>query len=137
MMTSFLSGQTVEFLQGVAGANRKGISARKPVLKLGTIGSGQLPNGGTVAIAVYDKPAGRKASASAKRRKLGATKVALAKGQSKKLSVKLNKRGKSLLRKKGRVKLTVQMLLRDAATGAMAQHSRTLTFKVKKTSKRG
>lgn len=131
-MTTLLSNETVEFLRDVSKLNRKGIDARKPVLSIGTVGAEQLPNGGTAKFGVYDKPAARKAAASARRKSLGSTRVTLAKGQKKAVKIKLNAKGKSLLRKKGKVKLTVDATFTDALTGATVKKSRTYTFKVKK-----
>lgn len=135
-MVAFLSGEAAAFLQGVAKANKKGISAARPVLSLGTLGPDQLPNGGTGRFDVYDKPSGRAAAASAKRKKLGSTTVTLAKGARKAVQVKLNAKGKALLRKKGKVKLTIDAALADALTGAKAATSRTYTFKVAKKKRR-
>jgi hypothetical protein len=103
---------------------------------LGTLGPDTLPNGGTGAFNVYDKaPKLARAAAVKKPKLLGSTKVTIAKGQSKKVTVKLNKKGKALLKKKGKVKLTVQATLTDALTGASVKQVKTYTFKVKK--KRG
>lgn len=135
-MTTFLTSETVEFLQLVARANKKGLDARRAVLSLGVLGADQLPNGGTGQFRVYDKPAAKLARAAAakkkKRKLLGATKVTIAKGQSKKVQVKLNRKGKSLLKKKGKVKLSLDATLTDALTGASVTQSKTYTFKVKK-----
>ena len=133
-MVTFLTNETAEFLQLVAGQNKKGIDAAKAILALGTLGPDQLPNGGTGDFKVYDK-AGKKLvarAAAAKRKMLGSTKVTLVKGQSKKVQVKLNKKGKALLKKKGKVKLTVDATLTDALTGAQVTQSKSYTFKVKK-----
>ena len=132
-MVAFLSKETVEFLQAVAGANKKGIDAAKAILVLGTLGPDQLPNGGTGKFDVFDKAPKLARTAAAKKPKLlGTTKVTLAKGESKKVQVKLNKKGKALLKKKGKVKLTVQATLTDALTGAQAKQAKSYTFKVKK-----
>jgi hypothetical protein len=132
-MTSLLSAGTLKFLQAIGGLNKKGLDAKKPVLNLGELGAKQLPNGGTGQFDVYDKPGAKTArAAAAKRKKLGSTKVTVAKGQKKKVVVKLNARGKALLKKKGKAKLTVEATLTDAATGAKVTRAATITVKVKK-----
>ena len=136
-MAAFLSNETAEFLQLVSGLNKKGVDAAKAVLVLGTLGPDTLPNGGTGKFEVFDKaPKLARAAAAKKPKLLGTTTVTVAKGESKKVTVKLNKKGKALLKKKGKVKLTVKATLTDALTGAQATQVKSYTFKVKKKKKR-
>lgn len=137
-MRTFLGAAAGRLLQRIGALNKNGLELKKPGLILGELGPEQLPNGGTGQFGVYDKPGGAKLAraAAAKRKKLGSTKVTLAKGQKKKVTVKLNAKGKSLLKKKRKVKLTVDATLTDALTGATVTRSKTYTFKVKKAKKK-
>lgn len=138
-MQQFLRTSAVQLLQQIARSNKKGIDLSKLILVIGQLDAKVLPNGGSYQFGVFDKPGatGLKArAATAKRKLLGSVKGTLAKGQSKKVQVKLNKKGKALLKKKGKVKLTVDATLTDALTGAKVTQSKTYTFKVAKKKKR-
>jgi hypothetical protein len=138
-MATFLNKALVTFLTELEGLF-KALDQQNPSVTIGTLDATELPNGGKGKFTAHDKPAsGGKVvarAAAAKRKLLGSTTVTIAKGESKKVKLKLNKKGKALLKKKGKVKLTIDATLTDALTGAQVTQSKTYTFKVKKAKKK-
>ena len=82
------------------------------------------------ARAIYGA-SGNKASAS-KAQVLASAKLSLAKGTTGKLALKLNKKGKALLRKKGKLKVSVVLAATNQATGATKTVTKVVTVKSKK-----
>ena len=107
-------------LKSLTGSAGK-LDPAKPVLALGSFAAGLCPNGCTLSALV----------------KTGKTTLAkqtltVAKGQSPKLTLRLNAAAKRLLRRKRSVKATITLTIRDALTGATQSTARPLTLKARR-----
>ena len=84
------------------------------------------------AQALFGASANAGRAVMAKATLLGSASLSLPKGTKGKLSMKLNKKGKALLKKKGKLKISLVVRVSEPKTGATAAASKVVTLKARK-----
>lgn len=119
---------------GAAAAFDRAWDGVKPLL-LGSFGAKELPYGGTAEFRIEvgtGATAGRASASAAKLAVLGKSRIKLRSGDTKKLKLRLNKKGLKRLRRKGRIVATGRLTLTDDLSGEKRTKTGRIVLKLKR-----